>query len=355
MFKDICGGGGKGDSGSSYDPQIGKAAKQGAEVAAKAQAFSEKYYTEVITPLLQQQNTASLDSQAKLGKLYDINAEQMGLAVDRYKQYGIPAEERYYNMVDKYSEPEEMERQAELAKGDFGTAQAGQQAAMARRMSALGIDPTSPGAVSAMGDMAIQGAAVQASAMNRARNAARSLGMQLTSDAANFGRGGQSGILQFGAGAQGNATGAFGMANQALATGSQAGNMVLQGYDTAARSYNNIMDSYAKLGSADIQANASSGSDMMGGLGQLGGTLLSTGLKSGWMMCDIRTKENLRVVGTLPNGVVVYRYNYKPEYSERWGSGDQVGVVAQQVQEVMPEAVRVDSFGYLNVNYDRLK
>lgn len=356
MYRDICGGGGKGDSGSSYDPQIGQAAKASAAIAEKAQAFSEEFYRNVITPLLQQQSTASLESQGKLNQLYDLNAEQMQLAVDRYKQYGIPAEERYYNMVDQYSEPEEFERRATEAKGDFGVAQENQRGTLMRRMSAMGIDPTSPAAMSAMSDSAVVGAAMEAGAMNRARNAARQLGMQLTSDAANFGRGGQSGILQFGAGAQGNATGSFGIANQALGTGMQAGNGVMQGYQTAMSGYNNIMDNYSRLGAADIQAKAASGGDVMGGLGQLGGILLSTGLKSGWMMSDIDTKENLELVTELPSGIKVYTFEYKPEYKDRWGHGRQVGVIAQEVMAVIPEAVGVDPVtDKLIVNYNKLR
>lgn len=346
MYRDICGGG-KGGGGSSYDPQIGKAAKMSAQVAADAQAWTQKYYAEVITPLLQQQSAASMDSQEKLGKLYDINAEQMNLAHERYKQYGIPAEERYYKMVDQYSEPEEFERQATAAKGDVGQAIANQQGTMMRKLSSLGIDPTSPGAVSAMGDMALGGAALEAAAMNRARNGARQLGMQLTADAANFGRGGQSGILQFGAGAQGNATGAFGIANQALGTGMQAGNGVLAGYNTAMQGYNNIMDNYAKLGAADIQANAQS-SDPFGSL--MGGAfgMLMGGAKP-WIFSDRRLKENLVPIGKLNNGITVYIFNYKGS------SARHIGVIAQEVRDVMPRAVKSDGRGFLKVNYDMLR
>jgi hypothetical protein len=350
MYKDICGGGKGG--GSAYDPQIAKASASAAETASKAEQFSEDYYTNVITPLLQQQSAASADSQAKLGKLYDINADQMQVANDRYQQYGIPAENRYYDMVSRYSEPEEMQRQAEAAKGDFATAQQSEQGALNRQMSALGVDPTSPAAISAASDRAVMGAAMQANAMNRARNAARTLGMQLTSDAANFGRGGQSGILQFGAGAQGNATGAFGIANAALGTGMQAGSGVTQGYQTALSGYNGIMDSYSRLGAADIQAQAQQGG-VGSVLGQLGGIALSTGLKAGWMS-DIRAKENIAHVDTLPSGVKVYSFTYKPEFAERWGRGPQVGVIAQEVARVIPEAVAIDDDGYMTVDYGKV-
>jgi hypothetical protein len=282
MFRDSWGGS-KGGGGSRYDPQIGEAAKQSANAADRAQRFSEEYYKSVITPLLQQQNQASTESQGKLNTLYDLNADQMRLASDRYKKYGIPAEEAYYKMVQDYSEPEEMERQATAAKGDVGQAIQNSNSALMRRYASLGIDPTSGAAASQLGQNALMGAAIEAAAMNRARNSARQLGMQLTSDAANFGRGGQSGILAFGAGAQGNATGAFGVANQALNTGMQAGNSVLSGYKTAADAYGNIMGNYAQLGSADIQAKAQSAGAGMAGIGSLFGQVLATGLPTGFL------------------------------------------------------------------------
>lgn len=271
MFRSIVGGKG---GGSAYDPQIGAATQQAAATAAKAENFSEDYYNNVITPLLQQQETASEKAQGQLGNLYDLNAQQTQLAMDRYKQNGIPAEDRYYQMVGQYSEPAEFERQAEAAKGDLATAEQAQQQSMMRNMSGLGIDPTSPAAQAAMADMAVQNTAAQAGAMNRARNAARTLGMQLTSDAANFGRGGTSQALAFGQNAGSNATGAFGVANGALQTGMQAGNGVMQGYQTALQGYNNNADVYGKLGAADIQASAASGG-LGGFLGGIGGALTS--------------------------------------------------------------------------------
>ena len=266
-------GGGKG-GGSSYDPQMGAASARAAETADRAERFSEDYYTNVITPLLRDSTRASNEAQTKLGKLYDINATQTQQANDRYNQYGVPAEDSYYKMAGEYSEPEEFERQAQAAKGDLGAAAGAQQGGMLRQFASLGIDPSSPAATAAMSDIAVQNAASEAGAMNRARSAARTLGMQLKSDAANFGRGGQSGILQFGAGAQGNATGAFGVANQNLNTASTAANGVMSGYQTALSGFNNNTNAYASMGAADIKARSESGS----GFGQLLGAVAGSAM-----------------------------------------------------------------------------
>ena len=339
MYRSVVGGG-KGGS-SAYDPQIGASSAQIARTAQQAQDFAETYYTDVVTPLLRQQNTASLEAQGKLNNLYDLNAEQTKLAMDRYKANGIPAEDRYYQMVSRYSEPEEMERQAEAAKGDLETAAAGQQSNMMRQFAGLGIDPSSPAAQSAMADMAVQNTAAQAGAMNRARNAARTLGLQLTSDAANFGRGGTSQALAFGQAAGGNASGAFGVANQALNTGANAGNSVQTGYSNAMTGYSNIMGNYTKMGAADLQAQS------QGGFGQLVGMLGSAAINK--IPSDRRLKVNVEIVGKLPSGLHVYEFNYV------WGGERQRGVMAQEVLQVIPQAVSVGPNGYMTVDYGMVR
>jgi hypothetical protein len=274
MSKTRCGS--KGGT-SDYDPQIGAAAAQSAKTAQQAQDFAENYYKTIITPMLQQQNTASLKSQDQLNTLYGLNATQMQQSIDRYNQYGIPAENKYYDMVSQYSQPEEYERQAQSAAGDLKQAEANQATATSQQMAAAGIDPTSPAAMSAASDASVRNAAAEAGAMNRARNAARAMGMQLTSDAANFGRGGQSATTAFGSAAQGNATGSFGVANSALGTAASANATTLSGYGTALSGFNNNLDAYAKLGSANMAANAAS--NPWTGIGSLVGTVAGKALK----------------------------------------------------------------------------
>lgn len=79
--------------------------------------------------------------------------------------------------------------------------------------------------------------------------------------------------------------------------------------------------------------------NVLGGLGALG----SLATKS-----DIRLKEDIRHLGTNPYGLNVYRYRYigSPEWHE--------GVMAQEVAEVMPEAVIMEADGFYAVDYGRL-
>ena len=118
----------------------------------------------------------------------------------------------------------------------------------------------------------------------------------------------------------------------------------LLGAATATGNYN--------LGASNA-ANASS-SALTGGLLGLAGTL-----GAGYMMSptsDIRTKENIKQIGYLNNGLPLYEFEYKPEFKNDplAGHGKFMGVMAQEAQEVMPEAVSMRPDGYLMVDYGKL-
>lgn len=84
---------------------------------------------------------------------------------------------------------------------------------------------------------------------------------------------------------------------------------------------------------------------MMQGLFSLGGAAL---------MSDIRTKENIKHLGYLPNGLSFYEFEYKPEFKAFGGEGKHVGVMAQEVEQVLPHAV-IEINGYKVVNYGALQ
>jgi hypothetical protein len=109
------------------------------------------------------------------------------------------------------------------------------------------------------------------------------------------------------------------------------------------------------LGAATAQGNyntaannaaSASQSSLTGGLMNLGGTL-----GAGYMISDIRTKEHIKAIGWLPNGLPVYEYEYKPEWKDEAGHGKFIGVMAHEVEAVQPEAVITRPDGYKMVNY----
>lgn len=69
---------------------------------------------------------------------------------------------------------------------------------------------------------------------------------------------------------------------------------------------------------------------------------------------DRRAKENIIKVDHHPLGIGLYLFDYKPEYRAQWGAGRQFGVMADEVETVMPEAVSVHADGYKLVDYAML-
>jgi hypothetical protein len=110
------------------------------------------------------------------------------------------------------------------------------------------------------------------------------------------------------------------------------------------------------LGAANMQYNAQMGDfnakqaaqqNFNQGLMSLGGAA---------MMSDIRTKENIVPIGVLNNGLTLYSFEYKDEFKDHplAGEGLQVGVMAQEVEQVYPYAVTTLNDGYKAVNYGLL-
>ena len=83
-----------------------------------------------------------------------------------------------------------------------------------------------------------------------------------------------------------------------------------------------------------------------GGGGMRGGG--GGGRGGGGRRSDIRLKHDITLLGYLDDGLGFYRFSYN-------GSDKAyVGVMAQEVQAVMPEAVARGNDGYLQVLYDKL-
>ena len=63
---------------------------------------------------------------------------------------------------------------------------------------------------------------------------------------------------------------------------------------------------------------------------------------------DVRLKRDIVAVGRLANGLKLYRFKYL------WSDIEWVGVMAQEVLDVVPEAVTIGWDGFYRVNYDLL-
>lgn len=81
----------------------------------------------------------------------------------------------------------------------------------------------------------------------------------------------------------------------------------------------------------------------MGGLFGLGSSILG-----GWAMSDRRLKNEINRIGELPSGLPIYEFNYV------WGGNREVGVMADEVEAMMPWAVGEGPAGFKMVDYARI-
>lgn len=123
------------------------------------------------------------------------------------------------------------------------------------------------------------------------------------------------------------------------------------GQELAKQEFNNFLTQLQGLREGGIQAgqlvsgagqtSRSSGSSQEGAGGFVGNVLGSIGLS------DARAKHIGPLVGTMENGIEIRHFRYK-------GDGkSHIGVVAQQVQPIMPEAV-MELDGWLHVDYGKI-
>lgn len=98
---------------------------------------------------------------------------------------------------------------------------------------------------------------------------------------------------------------------------------------------------YAKMEQNKYNADSAAYQAKMGGMFGLAGQGLQLA-----MMSDRRLKENIRRVGTLDNGLAVYTYRMKGDERE------QIGLMADEVAKVRPEAVVRHPSGFDMVRYD---
>lgn len=122
----------------------------------------------------------------------------------------------------------------------------------------------------------------------------------------------------------------------------------LSGYTgSSAQGSTGIYDNYYQ---GQLNAyNANKANAQAGAQGLLSGITAGANAASGLLgslFSDARIKENLRPVGQLFNGLTVYAFNFPGEAVTR------IGLVAQEVQQVVPEAVSQSDEGLLMVDYD---
>ena len=109
------------------------------------------------------------------------------------------------------------------------------------------------------------------------------------------------------------------------------------------------------LGAAGLQYNAAMGdfNARQAAQANLNQGLFSLGAAGIPLLSDPRTKENVKAIGVMDNGLTLYSFEYKDEFKDREyaGHGVHVGVMADEVEQVFPYAVKTLDDGYKVVDY----
>jgi hypothetical protein len=350
-------GKGGGSSAPDADPNIGIAQRELSKLATEQWAeFKTKIY-----PDLQKQTDAQ---NARLQGTYDVTQEAAKKNLARadesyamYKESGIPAMEKLRDDANKYNEEAYQEQLASQAAGDIGTAAQVQREQTAMRQRSYGIDPTSGVAQAQANSNQVAQAAATAAAMNQTREAAKQVGLQKQANVYNMYAGLPAQSLQqtnvgLGANSQGAAAGQSMVGNAAAVSG--VSNAATQ---TAMGGWGQVGTLGVQKYQADVgayQAQQQAEGQGMAGLGSLAGQLGSVALKSYMGGSDINIKQDINKIGKLDNGFPLYSFQYKPEYQDVWGHGFIIGVMAQDVEKVLPDAVSIHPDGYKMVDYGKV-
>jgi hypothetical protein len=361
------GKGGGGGSAPAPDPNIGIAQKKMAEI-------QEEYLNEWRTEVWPQMKEQAMKQEVRADEQFALDREIQNLQIDatkkaltEYEMYGKPMREDIYKAAQEYDTAANRERLAQEAIGDVKSAFGIQAQDAERRNQSFGIDPTSgrsAGTANAMGAMQ---AATEASAATRVRTAAEQLGLARKMDAiglsqGQFGNQATSTALALNAGGQALNAGQIPMANygqMSSAMGNTYGGAT-QGWNQignlGVQTYNIQSQNYQADQARQAQQNAGASAGFGSAFGALGGAALKYG-PAMIAASDIRTKENIAAVGKLPNGLTVYEFEYKPEFKDKkyYGKGRHRGLMAHEVEALIPEAVIQMEDGYKAIDYSKVQ
>lgn len=136
----------------------------------------------------------------------------------------------------------------------------------------------------------------------------------------------------------------------ALMSGSQVTNpqfgQTPQQQTTAGPNYSGAAQAQGAYDQGIYNSNVASQNAMMGGLMGIGGAALMSPAGTFTRLSDRRLKSNIVKLGDHPLGIGVYEYDI---FGRR-----EIGVMADEVLDVMPDAVSIHQSGFMQVDYGRI-
>jgi hypothetical protein len=284
-------------------------------------AFSRQQYAD-IKPLAERVAAQQMAAQD----------QQMAQARDYYdyqQRTFRPLEQGLVRDAERFSTEGYREQQARDAAAATGKAFGVMQDAAGRAAASRGVNPNSGAGMALQSQNMLGLAAGRANAMTGARNQAEQMGYARRLEVTGLGRnlaGAANAAYQGATGA-----GSAGI-NTSMAPGSQA----MTGMAQAGQTMGTVLNSQTSAYNAGMQQQ---GLDV--------GGLLTGAAKAYTAFSDRRLKTNIELVGTDPaTGFNLYEYEYTflPGKTFR-------GVMADEVEAVMPDAVFTDANGFKSVNY----
>jgi hypothetical protein len=306
-----------------------------AELGREQLGFARQQYEEM-SPLARRIAESQVATQDEL----------MGMAREdreRYLSTFVPVEEGLVRRAQEFDTEAYREQLAQQAAADAARAFGATQAQTSRGLARMGVAPGSGAAQAQMNQNALGLASMRAGAMTGARTQAEQLGYARMLDAAGLGRN-LPGLSQsaygasVGAGSAGIGT-AMAPGGQMMAGQAAGASTIGAGRNMLQSGLGNILDAQGRAYSASL---SQPGLDV-GGL-MAGGAQLYTAFS------DRRLKQDIELVGRDERTMLpLYEFAYKSDPSRRF-----LGVMADEVEAYMPEAVGEDENGYKFVNYGML-
>lgn len=350
--RNICFGGKGGGSAPSPDPLIGQAAMKNAELGEDWLKFARDQFD--VGNIRQEELDALTESVIKQ-QMATQDETNTWAREDRTRTKEVfqPLQDEFIQAAREYDTPEKQAQAAAEARADVVKSMGLQSQANNRQMARMGINPNSGRFQEQTRLDNLNTALASAGAQNAARTQVRDKALALKGDAINIGSGlPSSAAAAYGLGmnagnsATGNAVQANGNWRANVGIVGQGMQGAMQGYANQGNILNSLYGNQVQAWSAKQQANATSSA----GLGQL----IGTGIGAYAALSDGRTKTIIKPAGELPNGIKLYLFEYKPEFQEKWGDGQYIGVIAQEVEKVIPEAVTEGNDGYKVVDYRKV-
>jgi hypothetical protein len=314
-----------------------KAAESAERLGNRQLDFAERQYAEMrpLAERVYESQIAGMDSATRIA--------------EEERAYGLqfrPAEERLLAEAMQFDTAAAREARARQAAADAARAFGSTKAQTARGMSRMGVAPGSGAFGSNMNQNALAAASMRSGAMNQSRMQSEEQARALLTGASALGRGQTQ-----------TALGAMGLSSSLGSAGQQTamapGNQYMQGLAAGASTIGSgYQQQIGGLGSIlGTQANVYNQSQAA--KGEMMGAVLGIGAAYAGRPAapsDRRLKENIELVGRDERTMLpLYEFEYKGGDGRRF-----LGVMADDVEKVFPQAVIEMSNGYKAVDYDLL-